>query len=398
MLKAYRYQKNGYNQSMIKKILVFLVILLIAGGGLYGYKLQEKRTLITPYPYAFTEKWESEFLKNEEKNIKSAENAKILIVGDRMANSLFPYHQSIRDVFGESLKSPPTIFNWSSKNEPLFRTLYKIKKLKKLPPIIVYFGASSELFEKKFDVKDRSAIIKNFKQYDDEQTISLIITFPILSKYYYKKMHYVDLGAPVEYQNNLPSSLKLEEKEVSFKLFEYETDELISYVKDRKSNLIFITTPINLESEPKETCSHSSTPDLVSLQQEIEAQIKEGNYKAAYPQALELASETYGNAMTYFLLGKAALGQGDLKNAREALLKASVFDCATWRGNAVYNAILRKEAQRHLITIVDFEQTMNGQLSNEGLFLDDIYPQNLFYQNMIKELGDNLKRLLSVSE
>jgi len=383
---------------MIKKILVVLVILLIAGGGLYVYKLQDKRTLITPYPYAFTANWEVQFDKKEEKNIISAENAKILIVGDRMAQSLVPYQQGIQEAFGESLKSPPTIFNWSEKNEPLFRTLHKIKKLNKLPPLIIYFGASTEFYEKKFDVSDRSAILKNFQKYDDEKIISLIITFPWLSKYFYKKINYVDLSAPIEYQNVLSSNQKLEEKEVSFKLFEYETHELISFVKDKKSNLVFITSPLNLESEPKEACAHSSSPEVVSLQQEIEAQIKEGNFKSAYPEALELASETYGNAITYFLLGKAALGLGDLKTARETLLKSTVFDCSNWRGNAVYNAILRSEAQKNLISVVDFEQMMNAQLSNEGLFMDDIFPQGLFYQNMIKELGDILRKLLSVNE
>lgn len=383
---------------MIKKILAVLVILLIAVGGLYAYKLNEKRTLITPYPYAITPVWDAQFAKIEAQNIKSAEMAKILIVGDRMAKSLVPYEQSLQDTFGTGLRAPPTIFNWAEKNEPLFRTLYKLKKLNKLPPLIVYFGASSELYERKFDVNDRKAILKNFEKFDDEKIISLIITFPWLSKYFYRKMNYVDLGAPVEYQNNLPSTQKLEEKEVSFKLFEYETNELINYVKDKKSNLVFITTPINLESEPKEICTHSSTPDLVGLQQEIAEQIKQGNFKTAYPQALELASETYGNAMTFYLLGKAALGLGDLKTARESLLKATVFDCATWRGNAVYNAILRKAAARNLVSVVDFEQTMNGQLSNEGLFMDDIYPQGLFNQNMIKELGDILKKILSVGE
>jgi hypothetical protein len=383
---------------MIKKILAVLVILLIAVGGLYAYKQNEKRTLITPYPYAITPTWEAQFEKLEAKNIKSAEMAKILIVGDRMAKSLIPYEQSLQDTFGASLKTPPTIFNWADKNEPLFRTLFKLKKLNKLPPLVVYFGASSELYERKFDVNDRKAILKNFDKFDDEKIISMIITFPWLSKYFYKKMNYVDLAAPTEYQNNLPSTQKLEEKEISFKLFEYETNELINLVKDKKSNLIFITTPINLESEPKEICSHSSTPELVGLQQEIAEEIKKGNFKTAFPQALELASETYGNAMTFFLLGKAALGEGNLKMAREALLKATVFDCATWRGNAVYNAIMRKSAARNLISVVDFEQSMNGLLSNEGLFIDDIYPQGLFYQNMIKELGDILKKLLSVGE
>lgn len=382
---------------MIKKILLLLVILLIAAGGLFAYTIQKKRTLIAPYPYAFTPSWDKKFEVQEAKNIQQATNAKILVVGDRMAKSLVPFQQTLQESFGDNFKTPPTIFNWSTPNEGLFRTLHKLKKLPKLPPVIIYFGTSTEFYEKRFEVQDKPQILKNFAQYDDEKIISLIITFPILSRYFYQKMNYIDLEAAKEYKNVQASQLKLDEKEVAFKLFEYELRDLIQYVKDKKSNLVFITAPINLEAPPKEVCAHSSSPDVVALQQELEGQIKEGEFKAVYPTLQELASETYGNAMTFHLLGRAALGAGELTEAREAFLKASVYDCENWRANAVYNAIIRKEAKKDLLHVVDFEKAMSNELSNEGLFLDDIYPQVLFYQNMIKELGDILMKILSVT-
>lgn len=383
---------------MIKKFLAILVILLIGACGYLFLHFKDKKTLITPYPYAFTRSWEESFVTKRAEEIKAAQNAKILIMGDRMARSLVPYEKTLQETFGDSLKNPPSIYNWAEENEGLFRTLFKLKTLSRLPPIIIYFGASSELFERRFDVSDKKKILANFKQYDDEEIISLIITFPWLSRYFYKKMNYVEVGNPVPYTNHLPSTQKLEEKELGFKLFEYELHELASFVKDRKSHLVFITTPINLEVEPKEICTHATNPDLIGLQQEINSKLKEGLHKEVYPQVMELASETYGNAMTYYLLGKSALGLGELKTARDALLKASVYDCANWRGNAVYNAIIRKEAKKNLFNVVDFEQSMNAGLSSEGLFLDAIYPQGLFYQNMIKELGDILKKVLSVNE
>ena len=116
------------------------------------------------------------------------------------------------------------------------------------------------------------------------------------------------------------------------------------------------------------------------------------------PKARELAEVTKSNARSFYLLGKAALGTGDIRLARESLLKASVFDCANWRGNAVYNAIMKAEAKRKQIPLVDFEQYMTSQLSKEGLFFDEIVPQNMFYQNMTKELGDIIKKILSINE
>jgi hypothetical protein len=270
--------------------------------------------------------------------------------------------------------------------------------LKKLPPIIVYFGASSELLEKRFEVTDKKNIFKNFATFDDEKLISLIITFPWLSKILYKKVNYFDIGEFTEYKNYLAGEQKLVEKEISFKIFQYELKEFYEYIKDRKSNLVLVTTPINLEIEPKEVCPHSTSDLIIGTQQELESEIKEGAYKSAFPKARELAKVTYSNARTYYLYGLSALGVGEIKTAREALMMASAFDCTSWRGNVVYNSIMKNLATKKSIQLVDFEQIMTSNLSKDGLFFDEILPQNIFYQSMIKELGDILKKILSVNE
>lgn len=383
---------------MLKKL---LIILLLGIGSLSAYlywDYSHKRTVITPYPYAFLNSFNQKYATDHANEIKEAEFAKILIVGDRMGKSMDPYLQGLQDQFKNSFKTPPTIFNWSAENESLFRTIHKLKTLKKLPPIIVYFGASSELTEKRFDVRDKKSILKNFQTYDDERLISLIITFPWLSKILYKDVRYQDLGEYKEYKSLLAATQKLDEKEIAFKLFDYEMREFIDMVKDKKSNLVLVTTPVNLEIEPREVCVHSSNAEIIGLQQEIEAEINEGSFKTVLPKASELANATPANARSFYLLGKAALGSGDLKLARESLLKASVFDCANWRGSAVYNAIMKTEAKNRQIHVVDFEQFINSQLSNDGVFFDEIIPQNMFYQNMTKELGDIIKKILSINE
>lgn len=379
---------------MIKKIFILTLVLLLCAGGYVFWIFSTKRTLLTPYPYQFTLNAQ----KALESELKDAEAAKILIVGDQMGANLSAYTPSMIENLAQSFKAPPKIYNWSKPHEGLHRTLFKLKSLKKLPSIIIYHGASSELFEKTFSVTDKKAIFKNFEAFDDEKTISLIITFPWLSKILYQKMDYYDLGSLTEYKNLLPGPSRLEEKEVAFKLFDYEMREMIDLVKDKKSNLILITTPLNLEVHPKETCQQSTSNTVIEAQQEIEELIKAGNGKAAYPKALELSNETYSNAKSFYLLGMASIGMGDLAMARSALWKATVFDCANWRGNAVYNGIMRGLAEKRQVVLIDFDQYMASAISREGLFSDEIFPQNIFYQNMVNELLESLKKILIIND
>ncbi len=379
---------------MIKKIFLSILVLILLSGGYLYWSLSAKKTLITPYPYTFN----ANAVAALTPELKDAESAKILIVGDRMAQALNNYTPEIETELAKNFKRAPKIYNWAKPHEGLHRTLFKLKSLKKFPSIIIYHGASSELYEQTFSIADKKAIFKNFSQYDDERIISLIITFPWLSKVFYKKMHYYELGAIKEYNNRLPGMERMNEKEISFKLFSYEMREMIDLIKDKKSTLVIITTPLNLEVAPKETCSDSTTNTVIEYQQEIEAMINQGNFKKAFPEAQALANETYSNARSFYLLGKSSLGLGDLKTARENFQKATVFDCSNWRGNAVYNAIMKAEAQRRQVTVIDFDQYMSASLSKEGLFSDDLFPQNLFYQSMIAELKETLKKILSVND
>jgi tetratricopeptide (TPR) repeat protein len=379
---------------MIKKIFLLTLFLLIIAVGLFYFNFEAKRTLITPFPYSFTPKAALEFAGE----LALAESSKILIVGDHMGANLEPFIPELKDSLALKFKDPPIIYNWSRAHEGLYRTLFKLSKLKKFPPIIVYHGASSEMYEKTFSVNDKNAILGNFTSYDDEKIISLIITFPWLSKIFYKRMHYYDLDEKKEYKNHLTDQRKLDEKEISFKLFDYQIKSLIELVKEKKSHLIMITTPLNLEIHPHETCSHSTNQTVINSQKEIEIMMKTGDLKSAFSLAFALSNDTYSNARTFYLLGKVNLGLGDLAEARSAFQKATVFDCDHWRGNAVYNAIMKSEAKAHQVMLIDFDQYMASQLSHEALFNDDFFPQNVFYQTMMSELLENLKKLLSVND
>jgi tetratricopeptide (TPR) repeat protein len=251
------------------------------------------------------------------------------------------------------------------------------------------------LYERTFAIEDKTAIFKNFERFDNEKIISLIITFPWLSRIFYTKMKYFDLGNSQEYINRYNSNQRIDEAEISFKIFQYQFSELIEYVKEQKSSLVIITTPLNLETRPKEICSHATTNQVIEVQQEIDNLIKEGNFKEAYPKALELADATPGNALSFYLLGQSALRLGKTVEAKQALLKSTVFDCNHWRGNAIYNAIMRSLGAKNLNTIVDFDQYMAASINKDGLFIDDLYPQTIFYQTVAHDLVEAIKLILS---
>ncbi len=376
---------------MLKKIFIALAVLFVISGVYLLWRFQDARTLITPYPYSFTE----QASKSIAAELNTAEEAKVLIVGDRMGKALDPYIPSINQELSNTFKTAPKIYNWSAPNEGLHRTIFKLKSLKKLPPVIVYHGSSTELNERIFAIEDKAAIFKNFNHYDNEKMISLIITFPWISRILYTKMNYFELGKYQEYVNRLNSTQRIDEAEISFKIYQYQFLELIEYIKEQKSSLVIITTPLNLETRPKEICSHATSNQVVEVQQEIENLIKEGNFKEAYPKAFELADVTPGNALSFHLLGQSALRLGKTVEAKQALLKSTVFDCSHWRGNAVYNAIMRNLGGKNLNTIIDFDQYMAASINKDGLFIDEIYPQTIFYQTIAHDLVEAIKILLS---
>lgn len=384
----------------LKFVLMYLALFLFSGAAFYyvARPFLKSKIRIIPYPYEFTEKYQKRIALELKDQIIEAENSQVLIIGDQMGKSLTPYLPTLAEHFNKTKTRPPIVYNWSSEHEGLFRSLSKIKLLKKIPPIIIYFGASSELYEKRFEVKDGNKILENFKTYENDSIISLIITFPWLSKYFYSPVSYLNIEDIKPYKNLISSTQKLEELEIGFKMFQYELKELIDIVKNKKTQIIFITTPINPDVPPKKVCQHANNDEIHIMQKEIQALIEKNEFKEAFPKIDMLAKTTFVNAKSYYLLGKAALGIGQLNIARDAFIKASVFDCQSWRGNGVYNAIIKNEAKAHFNSLVDFEQYMYSQLSKDGLFFDDLYPQNIFYQSIVKELAEVISQLLSIEQ
>jgi len=353
-----------------------------------AYFFYLKPEKIIPYPYHLQN------ISFKDKN--EASSADILIIGDEPATMLKNYFDPINAKYLELTNRTPKIFDWSKKHEGLHRSIAKIKSLNKLPKYIIYMGGSQEWSENKFSIQDKKQIISNFKMYHDDQIISLIITFPWLSKFIYHKMTYY----PILDEINLRSTevaLNFDEMEISFLIYENELQELAAYVKNKGSHLIFITTPINHLIVPKMACEESVTNTIIGLQLEIEEVIQNGQYKDAFNKAIDLERESISNARTQYLLGVTALRNGQKKLAKEAFMKANSFDCMPWRTKSVYNQFQLNTAKRFSVDVVDFENiTTHAILNNEEVFFDELIPQTPFYHKMIEELKMIFSKLINL--
>ncbi len=376
---------------MNRNLKIFLGILGLVILGflvLVAYFFYLKPEKIIPYPYEFT--------SLSFPNSSEAEKADFVIVGDDSASLLKNYIAPVSSKYAEVTNRTPIIFDWSAKNEPLHRSIAKLKSLSKLPKYIIYMGGGHEWAERKFSINDKKQIISNFKMYHDDEIISLIITFPWLSKFIFHKMTYFKLSA----DQNLRSpeaSLNFDEMELSFLFYENELQELISLVKNKGSHLILITTPINHMIVPKLSCEDSVTNTIIGIQMEIEEMLQNGQFKDAFNRAIDLERESVSNARTQHLLALSALRNNQLKIAREAFMKANSFDCRPWRTKSVYNQIILNLAQKNSINIVDFENlTEHAILNNEEVFFDELIPQAPFYHKMVDELKDVIAKLITL--
>ena len=370
---------------MWKKIKLLFLTLLTILVVLFAYKYKITPTQIIPYPYLIN-------VKNIEGSLEAA-SSNVLIVGDRMGVALDKYiPELIKDTSAE-LKDPLKIYNWSRSNEGLHRSIDKLKKLDSLPSVVIFHGASEELYEKKFYISQKDIITKNMALYEDDAILTMIMTAPFISKYLYTPIKYIVLGDyPKQDSSTYTGKQKQDRLEIAFKIFEKEVIEFIQYVKSKDSKLIIMTTPINLETEPKSVCENAKTQTMEDYQKDIELMISEGNKKKAYLKAKELAKISLTNAKSHYLYGNVSLDLGRFKEAREQLTMAAAYDCTQWRINIVFNKILEKIAKRNNVELVDFDMLVNQNLGRDTLFLDPIFPQVIYYQRALNEIKKLIRK------
>ena len=367
----------------MKLFIKLLFLLLITLGAYFGYHIGQKPTTLFPFPYIL----ESTLIKER----SQAENADVLIVGDQMAASLKKVEDELIRKSSPGFSQDLKIFNWGEANEGAHRTIRKLKSLKIIPELVIYLGGSHEFYEKKFDLNEKDNFFKNIKKFSEPKTKSALLSYPPLSKFIYHYDEYTVLGdRPIKDLRHLPAAKKLQQLEMGYIIYNQELIELLDLAREKKFKLFFMTSPINLNIPPKETCSNSTSPTLKKEHGILERMIKAGRTKDAFSELKKLGQSFPGNAYNYFLLGLTLKSMGKFQEARAVFEQGTFFDCYSWRANLASHNIIRKISTLSRVPLIDFDEIVNGHFGHKQLFQDEIYPLNELYKLLVEKLAPQI--------
>lgn len=370
----------------MKKIASSVILIIILLGSSYAYlRFSKNRKQVKPYPYII-----------KDINIPEYDTeAPILIIGDRQGTRLASFSKFLAQMVSLNLSKPIKVASIAEKGEGLHRTLEKIKNLPKFPLIILYLGGNEEFHESVFQTKDINRITANFKKYSDSITRTLLMIFPNISRFVYKPVDYKVLGPVIQKDvNNYTDTTVQKRNIILFELYKEHLRELFDYAKDHGSYLIAMTQPLNLDSVPRKSCTGSFPKNLNDKYLEVVSLIKQKDFKAAYGISKELVIMAPNNAKILYLHGKVAKNLNKINEAIKYLKLSSAYDCNLWRGNIVYNSILRKIANDKETALFDFQKLIESEWTQNITFIDDIYPQSIYFEKLAKGLAARIKKLL----
>jgi hypothetical protein len=323
-------------------------------------------------------------------------DAPIVMVGDRMGVRLEKFKDMMAATISTNLSKPIKIETLSSEQFGLHRTIQLLENIKgKFPKIIIYHGASEEEVEYRFLTDEHKNIMKNFELYNNPKIQTLLILFPILSKFIYEQINHIRLDdVVVPDPNTYTEKQQLKRVEVHYKMFEVELERMLRLIREKDSIAVLFTTPINPNVQPKITCPSSQNADIDDKLKAVINDIKRKDYKTAYKKAKIAHYLALGNAQAHYIFSRVAKQLGRVKEAHQALEHASSYDCKRWRSDGVYNAIIRKMAKKYDAFLFDFDYYLRDNWKSNITFFDDIYAQDLYYQNAVKSVGRLIKKSL----
>lgn len=373
----------------MKKVLSSLALLLagilLTVGFLVFRRYSQNPQQIFPYPYSFS---------SEAPGISL--DAPILIIGDRMGNYFSKFKTELASVISQDLSKSIKIQSLAKDGHALHRSLHELKSLSQWPQILIYQGASEEFREEKFIPSEIPKIKKNFQLYRDDRFQTLLILYPMISRILYEPLNRVKLTETVTPYVVPDEARYLGRLEMEIKLFEEQLTQLVKESRNRNSLLILTTTPINLDIKPKKVCEFATTSLIEKEIRSLEELLQAENYKAAIAKSEKLMMLYSGNAYLHYLHGQINAKLGRIEDAKSALLQASAYDCDPWRATELQNTVIRKVAKTEQVLLFDFAEMVTRGWTESPRFFDDIYPQNIVYEEGVKQLGLVIKRILKL--
>lgn len=376
----------------MKKLLLLCVAIIILTPAILLYQRYESnRTSIVPYPFVI------QTTENQQTDI----NAPILIVGDMMAKRLATFAKNLSTKISGDIQTPIPVASIASDNEGLHRTLDKIKKLKRLPFIIIYLGNIDNNKEMTFYNSNMKTILKNFKLYEDPMIQSALIMKEELSRFIYFPVKYTNLDDSIKEDSNLKSdndSLFQKRMQVNFKLYEALIDDLMRYLSKANSVIIPVTTPLNLKLKPKKSCYGSFDESTHEDYKSVIKLIKKKDYKAAYNLSKDLVLINASHASSQYLHGLASEKINRYAESQKHFELARAYDCGNIEnGHPVYNVILKNAANKHGFSYLDYHQYIVDQSRINYTFIDEFYPQDFYLNKLTDMLALRIKKLLKLN-
>ena len=366
-------------------ILIFLVIATIGSG--LGYLYSKNPTRIYPLPYQ---------VANQTYGTDNiAEDADILIVGDDFGVEFNNQVQKLVETLSEKLKKPLSIYNLAQNGEGIHRTLNKLKKLKRLPPIIVYMSGGSEFHEDLYPQDIRKFKV-NFKIYKNDYAQTFIMLMPVLSRFLFFPDQVKSLGQEIIKSKKRNDRNFQVIAESTFYFFKEQLMDLVDYISENKSTVIMVTPVVNYERKVQKVCDNAVTDDITIEQVDINKLLENNRLKEAYNKTLILDGISVGNAQTKYLLAKSQLAQGKFKLAKKNFILAKALDCAPSEAHPVVNQIIRQVIKQRSLENIDFDNIVNNDLGKEVLFLNDNSPQFIYWEKLETELTLKIKRILDL--
>ena len=370
----------------MKKLILFSFLAIIGLCGLTVYERYSKNIAqVFPYPYQFVA------------NTPLESSAPILIIGDRLGVRFASFSDLMATEMSQNLVKKIEIASFAKKEFGLHRTLNELKRLKTLPKVIIYLGASEEFVESRIAPKSTQNFKKNFTLFQDLRVQTATMIAPNLSRLIYHPTQMIQFTDELKKDQTKYDDLEtMERNEYVFQMYNKELEDLIDYVQERNSILILITTPLNPDIAPKKSCAGTFPNEFAPLQNEVQKFLKEKDYKQAYEKSRELTLVANSNANVHYTHALIAKNLGLDEEAQRSLNLAQAFDCLNWRGNPVFNQIIKRQALNKEVILFDFNQMLVDQWTQDVLFLDEIYPQNLYFERMSRSIATRIKNILNL--
>lgn len=369
----------------MKKYLGLIVISLLTLVILLAiFRVVQNKTSLIPVPYDASQLAAFDY------------QAPIIIIGDQAASNLYRYKESLAEKISMELSNTIRIESLAETNQNLHRLLGKLKKMTVWPKLMIFIGGSNESYEKRIIPSELSKVNLNFQKYNNDWLKTIMMFYEPSSRLIYEPIKYYVLTEQInEDTYNYLEHEKTKRNELIFKLFKNELIELIEMSKTKGSELILLTTPVNLALKPLDSCNKINMKNAPNIS-EIRAKFNQKDYKTAFNLAEQRANLLIADPESYYLKGMASKKLGKRKLALESLTLANAYDCSLKRPNVVFNAIIKDLAKEYQVPLFDFHQFLYSHFEKNTLFFDDQSPQDLYMEKLTGFLARKIKIMLNI--